>query len=285
MPHAVGQREDRRVTEFRGCRPGIVGDLPRDHAEAGNTKPGRQFQDAPDHLPVEARGVELAFARHDEVRGLQERFQADDVGNDVEPGLDVRADRSQATGESARRTATLDGRDVDPGSVVIHRRQLFQTASEQPDLRGRRALLRPEDRRRVEELGAHVARDDDLDPAERPIERLHGGESAIGGGAPTDADDDPHRRPPRIAAAISSPVPRVLASSASRRSRSTSARPLARAISMIAVPSGSTAHSASTGSPSGPVTCVTRDEPPRRDAITSSVPSPPSASGSSMTVS
>src|SRR5262249_34852158 len=48
-------------------------------------------------------------------------------------------------------------------------------------------------------------------------------------------------------------------------------------------PPGRTPHSASTGSPSGPVTRVVRREPPRAASIVSSVPSPPSASGISTT--
>ena len=43
---------------------------------------------------------------------------------------------------------------------------------------------------------------------------------------------------------------------------STSASPLARAISTIATPPGRIAHSASTGSPSGPVTLTVRRDPP-----------------------
>jgi hypothetical protein len=87
------------------------------------------------------------------------------------------------------------------------------------------------------------------------------------------------RAPARMAAAISSPVPRVDARSGSR-TRGASARPLARAISTTATPPGSNAHSASTGSPSGPVTVTFRREPPRAATSASSVPSPPSASGS-----
>ena len=64
-------------------------------------------------------------------------------------------------------------------------------------------------------------------------------------------------KPSRRATAISSPVPRVLARSGSLRP-DTSAKPLARAISTIAIPPGRTPHSASTGSPRGPVTRATR---------------------------
>ena len=83
---------------------------------------------------------------------------------------------------------------------------------------------------------------------------------------------------PRSSAwSISSPVPTVDAAMASFCSRPpTSVRPEARAISMIAVPRWKR-HSASTGSPSGPVTVDVRLAPPSA----SSVPSPPSATATS----
>ena len=116
-------------------------------------------------------------------------------------------------------------------------------------------------------------------PLQRPAERLDRGEPAVGRRAPADRDEDALEALRARATAISSPVPRVLARSGSLRP-ATSASPLARAISMTAMPAGSTPHSASTGSPSGPVTRAMRREPPRAASSVSSVPSPPSASGS-----
>ena len=88
------------------------------------------------------------------------------------------------------------------------------------------------------------------------------------------------RQPCAIAAAMSSPVPYVVAVSGSLRP--TSARPLARAISTIAVPSVSAAQPASTMRPSGPVTLVECSVPSREPRIAASVPSPPSASGNGL---
>ena len=89
------------------------------------------------------------------------------------------------------------------------------------------------------------------------------------------------RAPSAAAAAMSSPTPRLVARSGSFPSGPPAREsPQARATSTSAVPSSSRRHSASTGSPSGPVTVVCRLPPPR----TSSVPSPPSASGSSNAV-
>ncbi len=83
--------------------------------------------------------------------------------------------------------------------------------------------------------------------------------------------------PASSAMSISSPVPIVEAAIASLFSAPpTSVRPEALAISMTAVPRD-IRHSAITGSPKGPVTVDDRFGPPRA----SSVPSPPSATGSS----
>jgi hypothetical protein len=87
--------------------------------------------------------------------------------------------------------------------------------------------------------------------------------------------------PASAAAAISSPVPRVVAAQASRSSSATSDRPLACAISTIAEPSGSSANAASTGRRSGSETLILRTSPPSAVTRTSMVPSPPSATGSS----
>ena len=83
--------------------------------------------------------------------------------------------------------------------------------------------------------------------------------------------------PASRAMSINSPVPMVDAAIASfSAGPPTSVSPEARAISITAVPR-CMRHSAFTGSPSGPVTVEVRFGPPRA----SSVPSPPSATGSS----
>ena len=83
---------------------------------------------------------------------------------------------------------------------------------------------------------------------------------------------------------MSSPVPKVVASSGRRRSGGTRSRPEAAAISITAVrPSPSSAQRASTGSPSGPVTRRTNQRPPVAWTRAAAVPSPPSARGRATT--
>ncbi|MNN46232.1 hypothetical protein D3C81_1606080 [compost metagenome] len=86
--------------------------------------------------------------------------------------------------------------------------------------------------------------------------------------------------PASSAARINSPVPKVLLMQASRRSRGTNCKPLASAISMIAVWFwGNHPHAALTVSPSGPRTSVRRSSPSHAASTDSTVPSPPSAIG------
>src|SRR5215210_379720 len=83
-----------------------------------------------------------------------------------------------------------------------------------------------------------------------------------------------------MAAAISSPVPALLARSGSRSSAATSESPEAAATSTIAVvPSRTSANSASISRPSGSWTLTLRRSPPRASSRTAIVPSPPSAAG------
>ena len=86
--------------------------------------------------------------------------------------------------------------------------------------------------------------------------------------------------PAAIAASSSSPVPRVVATIGSRRSDGTSTSPEAAAISIAAVrPSPSRPNGATTGSPIGPLTVASRNEPPVAATRAATVPSPPSAIG------
>ena len=86
--------------------------------------------------------------------------------------------------------------------------------------------------------------------------------------------------PASSALRISSPVPRVEVSKGSRSAGSSSARPLASAISMTAVrPSPQSPHVAVTGRPSGSATSWRRYSPPVASTSASVVPSPPSAMG------
>ena len=88
--------------------------------------------------------------------------------------------------------------------------------------------------------------------------------------------------PRSTAVQISSPTPRVVVRSGSRSSGSTSARPHAEALSMIAVSPSIHPSSAETGSPIGPVTGSRSRSAPTGNT-TSSRPFPPSATGHSST--
>lgn len=88
------------------------------------------------------------------------------------------------------------------------------------------------------------------------------------------------RAPASSAARISSPTPAVLACSGARCAGGTSARPLAAAISITAVrPSPVSPKNACTGVPSGPLTVQSITRPPVAATSASTVPSPPSATG------
>eukprot|EP00756_Hemistasia_phaeocysticola_P006436 Hpha_TRINITY_DN13828_c0_g1::TRINITY_DN13828_c0_g1_i1::g.69909::m.69909 len=91
------------------------------------------------------------------------------------------------------------------------------------------------------------------------------------------------RRAPALrASSISSPVPVVLVSKASRSEGSSRASPDAFAISITAVvtlPSAIRPYVAATGFPRGPLTSTVLNLPPRCSTNTSNVLSPPSASG------
>ncbi|MNY34170.1 hypothetical protein D3C86_1684900 [compost metagenome] len=86
--------------------------------------------------------------------------------------------------------------------------------------------------------------------------------------------------PASSAARINCPVPKVLLMHASRCATGTNCKPLASAISMIAVWLwGNQPQAASTVAPSGPRTKVRRCWPSHAARIDSTVPSPPSAIG------
>ena len=170
------------------------------------------------------------------------------------PGSRLGADRGETAGEATRRAAPVERAHVDTGPLLVLVGEPREPTGQQRDLRLGRALLRAEDRRGVDERRSDTSHATvTRHRAERPAEGLERGEPSVGRRAPADADDDPTGAARGAAAAISSPVPRVDARNGSFVPR-TSASPLARAISTTAIPSGSSAHSASTGSPSGPVT-------------------------------
>ena len=169
---------------------------------------------------------------------------------------------------------------VDAVVLQVHLGQPLQPPAQQLDLRRRSRPSAGRTRRPRRGTGGHVAGHDQLDrpqPLQR-VQRPQRAEAAVGGGRAADARRSPAGRPASSAAAISSPVPWVAAAIGSLPSGPpTRSSPEARAISITATPRDSR-HSASTGSPSGPVTTVERFGPPSA----SSVPSPPSASGTSV---
>ncbi len=125
--------------------------------------------------------------------------QADEVGDEVEPGLYARPERDQPARQPAGGTAARHAGHVDARLAPVAVRHLDQAPPEQLDLLGRGALLRPEHRCGVGEARRDVAGDDELDPSQRG-RRAHGlvgAEAAVGGGRPAAADDD--AASPRVA--------------------------------------------------------------------------------------
>ena len=91
--------------------------------------------------------------------------------------------------------APSEGGDVDAVLGEVHLGQPLEPTAEQLHLGRGRPLLRSEDLGRVDEAGPDVAGHDELDAlqAAQRVERPEGGQPAVGGGRPADADDDPPR--------------------------------------------------------------------------------------------
>ena len=75
--------------------------------------------------------------------------------------------------------------------LVESPRQIAQPLLEHLHVGRRRTLLRAEDRRRIEEGRGHVAGDLDVDPVQRPAERIERSEPAVGRRRAAHADDHP----------------------------------------------------------------------------------------------
>ena len=145
-----------------------------------------------------------------------------------------------------------------------------------------RTLLRSVDARGVEEVGGDVARDHDVDAGERPPERSRPRRARR-------RSSRFRRRPPRLrraplrsAAAMHSPVPRLVARNGSLRPSHEREPARLRGFD----DRGAVGQQAPLGvdsSPSGPVTRAVRREPPTAASSASRVPSPPSASGTTRT--
>ena len=66
---------------------------------------GRPREHAAHDLALETRRVELALAGDDERRTFERGFEPDRFRDRVETGNELRADRGEPTGETARRAA------------------------------------------------------------------------------------------------------------------------------------------------------------------------------------
>ena len=149
------------------------------------------LEDPADHLPGEAGHVEATLAGHDQVGPIEGFFESGFGGDDLEAGLEARTDRGETAGETPGRARAVEGGHVDTGSPLVLERQALQAPPQQLDLSRGRTLLRPVERRGVDEGGGHVVRDGDVEASERPAQRLEGGEPTVGGGAAADTDEDP----------------------------------------------------------------------------------------------
>ena len=244
----------------------IVGDLARDDRDVGDVEVVGPREHAADDLAREARRVELALAGDHEVGALERGFEADRFGDDVETGHEL-ARRSRRARPRARPPRPR------PSAASRRRRCACGTgrrasASRRVKQRHLRARSRPSagrntrPRRRTAVSTSH-ATVTSIPCSDQPSASTAASPPSVVALPPTATRT--RLKPCARTAAISSPVPRVLARSGSLRP-ATSASPLACAISTIAMPPGSTPHSASTGSPSGPVTRVrSARSAPRRE--------------------
>ena len=200
------------------------------------------------------------------------------LGDQVEPGHEPAAEGGQPAGQPAGGTGAVEVGDVDAVLVAVALGEPLEPGREQGDLGRRGALLRGEHGGGVDEPGAHVAGDLEVDGAQpgRAAQRLDRAEPAVGGRRPAEADDDPCGRPARSPGRSARRCRPSSPDGSLPSAPPASARPLARAISITAV-RPSSRHAASTGAPSGPVTTLVRLAPPS----TSSSPSPPSDIGAS----
>ena len=99
LPHPVGEREHLHVAEHARLFARRVGGLADDHRPVRDTRVGGPLEHAADDLALEARDVELALAGDDELGAVERGVEPGGLGDDVEAGLEARAER----GEAARR--------------------------------------------------------------------------------------------------------------------------------------------------------------------------------------
>ena len=265
--------------------------MPTSGARSGTTSPTTathgtpaargQLDHAADHLALEGLLVEEALAGDDEVGALDPVVEVELVGHHVEARHQRRPGRGQPAGQAAggarRRRAS---RTSTPWSAQVDLGQALEPAAQQLDLGRRRALLRGEHLGGVDEAGADVAQ---RHAARRPRSRCSGYSARSAPSPPSVVAEPPtptstRRAPASTAAAISSPVPAVDAATGSLPSGPpTSASPDARAISITAVRPSSRHAACDRLAERAGDDVVVRLGPPS----TSSVPSPPSAIGTS----
>ena len=144
-----------------------------------------------DHLARQAGPIEPTLSGDDQLGPVERVVEPGRARDDVEAGLETRADRRESAGEPARSAAAFDGAYVATGARFVLLREADEAAPEQCDLRVGRALLRAVDARGVEKGRRDVARDRDVDGRKRPAQRVERAEATVGRGTSTDPDDDP----------------------------------------------------------------------------------------------
>ncbi len=232
-------------------------------------------EDATDDLPVERGLVEFSFAGEHEVNSVERALELEFGRDELEPGHELGSERGEPAREAAGGAGAVDRGHVDPELVAVAQRELCQPLRERAYLLGACALLRREHGGGIEERRPHVACNPNARLERPPPERLDRAEPAVGACRAADPDDhigrtSLDRARDQLAGAARRRRDRIVPLGSARR-----ASPEASAASTTARPPSSR-QPASTGLPSGPVTRVVRFAPPSA----SSVPSPPSASGS-----
>ena len=101
----------------------VVGRLTDDHGAVRHAGVGGPLEHAADDLALEARDVELALAGDDELGAVERGVEPRGLRDDVEAGLEPRAERGEPAGETTRGAAAFDLGDVDARSAAGRRRR------------------------------------------------------------------------------------------------------------------------------------------------------------------
>ena len=210
-----------------------------DDREARHAALPRAGGDLAGDLALQRLLVDAALADDDRARRAHARVEV----QRVEDERRRRARAPRRTAPTARRSARRRSRSSArrAGRAAASAANVVQALGQPLDGRRVGALLRAEDLGGALERRAHVADADDASrrPGRRPPRSPRSRRAAPSVVALPPQATSTTCAPSATAATISSPVPRVDAATASRSSRATSARPLARAISTTAVPPSS----------------------------------------------